>query len=348
MSENLPQTNTLFIDPPYRDYYGDRLFDVADTNLNRDGTLQPFFRLREQAANQGKHIRTADFLLQREYAEEINDYYSLGLLDNFNKVASEKSAHLAAFIIMEPPVVAPKLYKALPELTAAFGRVYVHNTHGDGYSLEGVESSKLRKLYWPLPYSNVLEPFWNNQDRSRRVVVINGNHNPRSRRGELYSTRIEAMASLAKFGAVDLFGRGWHEWWSPKSMWLPYWRNRRVLMSIYRGACPSKFEVLSRYKFCLCFENMAMDGYITEKLFDCLYAGTIPLYLGAPDISTYIPDDIYVDCRKFRSWEAMWEAVKTMPESQIEGMRQAGRDFLASEAGLRFYNSLEEIFELHK
>lgn len=91
-----------------------------------------------------------------------------------------------------------------------------------------------------------------------------------------------------------------------------------------------------------------MDGYITEKLFDCLYTGTIPLYLGAPDISKFVPEDVYVDCRKFSSWEAMWEAVKVMSEDQIEEMRLTGRDFLAGEAGRRFYNSLEEIFELRK
>lgn len=40
-----------------------------------------------------------------------------------------------------------------------------------------------------------------------------------------------------------------------------------------------------------------MTGYMTKKLFDCLYVGTIPLHLGAPDISSLIPPEAYIDCR---------------------------------------------------
>lgn len=333
----------VFIDPAYQVYYENRLFDLSDSILNRDDQLLPFYRFREEMTSQGKQVHTADYLLQGKSSEEDNEYYSFGVLDNFELIVAQKLAHLAAFVIMEPPVVLPELYKALPKLTAIFSRVYIHNTHGEGYSLDGVDISKLRKLYWPIPYNDVLQPFWNRKDRLNRVVVINGNHKPRFRKAEHYSTRIEAMADLAKLGVVDLFGRGWDRWWSRGSMWLPYWRNRRVLMSIWRGACTSKFEVLSRYKFCLCFENMAMDGYITEKIFDCLYAGTIPLYLGAPNISTLIPDDVYVDCRKFSSWDAMWKEVKAMPENRIDEMRQAGRAFLCGAQGEKFYRSLEEI-----
>lgn len=244
---------------------------------------------------------------------------------------------------MEPPIVAPHLYAALPELTTKFDRVYVHNVEGDGYSLDGVQRGKLRRLYWPIPYNDVLMPFWNCKEREKCIVVINGNHRPHSRLREQYSTRIEAMAELSKHGVVDLFGQGWDKWWLRRAWWLPYWRNRAALMSIYKGGCASKFDVLQRYEFCLCFENMAMNGYITEKIFDCLYAGTIPLYLGAPDISAYVPPNAYVDCRKFTSWSAMWEEVRSYSDSRIQSMREAGRLFLGSEEAKAFFLSLENI-----
>jgi len=244
---------------------------------------------------------------------------------------------------MEPPVVAPHLYAALPELTSSFDRVYVHNIEGDGYSLDGVQRSKLSRLYWPIPYNDVLAPFWNYRGRAKRIVVINGSHNPRSRVRELYSARINCMVELSKLGVVDLYGQGWMKWWSREALWLPYWLNRGVLMSIYKGSCVSKFEVLQNYEFCLCFENMAMNGYITEKIFDCLYAGTIPLYLGAPDISRYIPPTAYVDCSKFSSWSALWEEVGAMSDLQIQVMREAGRSYLASEEAKLFFHSIENI-----
>jgi hypothetical protein len=181
----------------------------------------------------------------------------------------------------------------------------------------------------------------------KRVVVINGSHNPHSRDSEQYSLRIKAMSELAKVGVIDLYGVGWNRWWSRSAFWLPYWTNFFALMSIYKGKCASKFEVLQNYEFCLCFENMSMDGYITEKMFDCLYAGTIPLYMGPQDILKYIPENVFVDCRKYLSWNEMWADVSTMSPEQIEVMKISGRNFLTSDAGISFYNSIQDICNIN-
>ena len=296
--------------------------------------------------NAGNVIHTADHLMQVNSPNKIkNVYYSLGVLDNFEKIISADSAYLVAFVIMEPPVVSPDLYLALPRLTEVFDTVYVHNVAGHGYSLTGVDTNKLRKMYYPIPYNDVLLPYWEKSVRKKRIVVINGSHNPHARKGEQYSLRIQAMADLSKLGVVDLYGKGWNRWWSRSAFWLPYWKNFRALMSIYKGECTSKFEVLQNYEFCLCFENMSMDGYITEKIFDCLYAGTIPLYMGAPDILEYIPEDVFVDCRKYSTWKEMWEDVAMMPAEKIEAMKIAGRSFLQSDDAKKFYNSMEHICE---
>jgi hypothetical protein len=333
-----------YIDPSSVAYYEDKLFDHTNATLNRDDTLAPFIRLRDTLSEQGIELHTADYLSQWKNEEQIADYYSLGVLDNYERLATQKNIHLRAFVVFEPPVVDQRLYRALPKLTAAFDRVYVHNVDGDGYSLAGVDRSKLRQLYWPQPRADVIDALWQQQDRQRRIVMINGNHKPGSFNGELYSTRIEAVVELARFDAIDLYGRGWERWWSRASLWVPYWRNRMTLMSIYKGACASKYEVMSNYTFALCFENMAMRGYVTEKIFDCFYAGTIPLYLGAQDITDLIPQDAYIDCRRFASWSQMLDEILQITDERIRSMREAGRDFIRSAQGLRYYNSLIEIF----
>ena len=342
-NEKTSGKRSIYIDPSYKVYNSDGLFKLDDPVLNRDDQLFPYYRLREKLASKNQKVHTADYLNHVNHDSILCEYYSLGILADFKKIKTEKNANLSAFVIMEPPIVAPHLYAALPELTVVFDRVYVHNVDGDGYSLTGVMQEKLRKFYWAIPYDNILEPYWNKRDRSKRIVVINGSHNPHSRAREQYSTRLEAMVALSKFGVVDLYGRGWTRWWSRAALWLPYWRNRSTLMSIYKGTCASKFEVLQQYEFCLCFENMAMNGYITEKIFDCIYAGTIPLYLGAPDILKYIPSTVYVDCTKFASWSEMWQYVSTMPRAQIQEMKEAGRSFLGSEKAKPFFDSIDNI-----
>lgn len=326
-------------------FYGDRLFDMSDVVLNRDDQLAPLVRLRTVLAQRGIDTHTADYLLNRRCGKGASDYYSLGLLDNFRVLQNWPDIRLRAFLVMEPPAVAPELYQALPILTKVFESVYVHNTDGDGYSSRGVDMQRLRKLHWPQPYAGVLSNYWANTSRERRITVINGNHKPVSYVGELYSKRISVMSQLESMGAVDLYGIGWARWWGRNSLWLPYWKSRRRLMRVYKGPCKSKHETLSRYTFSLCFENMAMDGYITEKLFDCLYAGTIPIYLGAKDIDKWVPQNVYIDFRKFRSVDVMWRFLREMDDKEIEAMRQAGRSFLESDFFKRtYYDSLVNIF----
>ena len=43
-------------------------------------------------------------------------------------------------------------------------------------------------------------------------------------------------------------------------------------------------ETVRKYKFYFSFENSVRDGYVTEKLFQMLTIGPIPVYLGAPDV----------------------------------------------------------------
>ncbi|MEY4075639.1 MAG: hypothetical protein RIQ69_9 [Pseudomonadota bacterium] len=338
-------SNMTYVDPPSPAYYADKLFDTSDVILNRDDSLVPYARVRQAFREDGKELRTADYLMKTPVGDGVSDYYSLGVLDNYKALRQRADVCLKAFVIFEPPVVDPNLYRALPELTEAFECVYVHNTTGDGYSLEGVDVSRLRQLYWPQPRDKVIERYWERSERLDRIVVINGNHIPRKVPNELYSKRIEAMVALAPLGIVDLYGRGWAKWWSRASMWFPYWKNRKTLMSIYKGECDSKYEVLSQYKYSLCFENMAMKGYMTEKIFDCFYAGTVPLYLGATDISDLIPEDVYVDCRRFDSLGGVQEFLVRMTDLELQAMRKAGREFLWSLQGKKYVNSLSSIFD---
>lgn len=51
----------------------------------------------------------------------------------------------------------------------------------------------------------------------------------------------------------------------------------------------NKVETLKRYKFSLAFENSNEEDYVTEKFFQSLVAGTIPVVVGAPNIQDFAP-----------------------------------------------------------
>lgn len=335
----------IFIDPSSSDFYQDRLFDINNKYLNRDGTLLPGLRFRSLLNKQGIKIRTADYLFNEISSDMVADYYSFGILSNYKKLKNFSNVRLRAFVLMEPPVTRPRLYRFLPEITKYFDKVFIHNVEGDGYSLKDVDRSKLRTFFWPQPYDNVIDQYWNNTLRENRIVAISSRHIPFSLRGELYSKRIEVMLNFAKSEKIDLFGKGWDKWWTYKSTWLPNLLNYKKLISIYRGPCESKHEVLSRYKFSLCFENMTMQGYVTEKIFDCFYAGCVPIYLGAKNISELIPTDSFIDYRKYSSAKELLNHIMTLSDNEILLMKQAGKNFIQSIIYKKYYDSLISIFE---
>ncbi|KAE9607277.1 putative glycoprotein 3-alpha-L-fucosyltransferase [Lupinus albus] len=51
----------------------------------------------------------------------------------------------------------------------------------------------------------------------------------------------------------------------------------------------NKVETLKRYKFSLAFENSNEEDYVTEKYFQSLVAGTVPVVVGAPNIEDFAP-----------------------------------------------------------
>ena len=87
---------------------------------------------------------------------------------------------------------------------------------------------------------------------------------------------------------------------------------------------------MSNYRFCLCYENMILDGWVTEKIFDCFYSGVVPVYLGAPDIAELIPEDTYIDSRKFDDYHALAEYLKDVSDAELLAYRKSARRFLQS------------------
>jgi hypothetical protein len=338
----------IFLDPTYSAYENNQLFNASDKHLNRDGTLLPFIKLKEELEDAGYLVETYD--LKKNYTQDElrgSGYISFGNMKNLGDI-EKYGLRALAFFILEPPLVLTGPYRELAQLSHLFEKVFLHNLEGDCYSLEGVKKENLRKLYWPQPYGKVIEEFWARNERISGIVIINGHHRPkRMFNKELYSERIRWGVSLSQFERVDLFGRGWDKLFSIQSLWIPYLRNYFGIKKIYRGPCSSKLEVLSQYEFALCFENLRMRGYITEKIFDCFFSGVIPIYLGGEDIERWIPADCYIDLRHFKSGVDLASFLKSLGPIQKENYRLSAKKFIESGEGQKYFSLFQLIFD-HK
>lgn len=134
----------------------------------------------------------------------------------------------------------------------------------------------------------------------------------------LYPMRRKIISSLAKSGSIDLYGRGWNSDHSP------------LIVQAYKGEVEKKVDVMEKYKFCLCLENAIFPGYITEKVFDCFFAGSVPVYFGAPDVETYLPEGTFIDLRKFKDMEELQARLTSMKEDEYTQYLSNIKQFLAS------------------
>ena len=63
-----------------------------------------------------------------------------------------------------------------------------------------------------------------------------------------------------------------------------------------------KLNTIARYKFTLAFENACSPDYVTEKFFQPLLVGTVPVVLGAPNLDEIAPgDQCYINVCDFES-----------------------------------------------
>jgi hypothetical protein len=75
----------------------------------------------------------------------------------------------------------------------------------------------------------------------------------------------------------------------------------------------SKLETISQYKFTIAFENASRKDYVTEKLFQALMAGSVPVYLGAPNVNDFVPGEhCFIDAADFESPRALAEYLKSL------------------------------------
>lgn len=92
-----------------------------------------------------------------------------------------------------------------------------------------------------------------------------------------------------------------------------------------------KSETLSKYRFCICFENTHdTPGYITEKIFDVFSGGCVPIYWGSDMIEKYIPKKCFIDYRAFKNDEEMYRYITSMGEHEYQCYLRHIRNFLKS------------------
>uniref|UniRef100_A0A1J3GLR0 Fucosyltransferase n=1 Tax=Noccaea caerulescens TaxID=107243 RepID=A0A1J3GLR0_NOCCA len=83
-----------------------------------------------------------------------------------------------------------------------------------------------------------------------------------------------------------------------------------------RGGKVDKVEALKRYKFSLAFENTNEEDYVTEKFFQSLVAGSVPVVVGAPNIEEFAPSsDSFLHIKSMEDVEPVAKRMKYLADN---------------------------------
>ena len=73
------------------------------------------------------------------------------------------------------------------------------------------------------------------------------------------------------------------------------------------------------------------QGYVSEKILDCLVSGIVPIYAGADDIADYVPEDCFIPYNRFKNPEEMMGYLKKIDKKQYQEYLDAIQNFLNSD-----------------
>ncbi len=261
--------------------------DDAFMNNRIFGPGNPYDCLREALQKYGHSLNTSDrgdeSTCDKILVFDLNQRNINYTLDCIDKGRQKK----LLLMLWEGPVVINDNWNL--ELHKYFDTILTWND-------DFVDNRKYFKLYYPQtdpPYYGIELPF--EQKKLITMIVANKMY-PHPQ--QLYSERRRAISFFEENvpEAFDLYGYGWD--YSVKS---------------YRGTVSSKEEVFARYKFAVCYENTRhIRGYVTEKIFDCMRGGCVPVYWGADNITDYIPANTFIDRRNFSDYQELLNFLLSM------------------------------------
>jgi len=133
--------------------------------------------------------------------------------------------------------------------------------------------------------------------------------------------RLEFFRRLSRYKRVDSGGKG--------------------LNNIGRVIPPgvqAKHDFIRGYKFNLCFENKAVEGYTTEKLVEAMRARCIPIYWGNPKVGLEFNTGSFLSLHDYRTEEEFLEAIIEIDRDDEKYRRKLAEPYFPGNRPNEYYD----------
>lgn len=255
---------------------------------------------------------------------ELTPTDSLNNLHNFEKLivfevfpeqiiqCSRYPKEKLVLMLWEPPNVLPQNYNS--NNYKNFSRVCTWRD-------DLVDNNKYQKLFYPdqRPMKPNLVDF-----ETKKLTTLVASNKGWNHPNQLCKERIKTIEFYERAHPedLDLFGINWP-----------------VAYKTYKGKMGGdsdskafKINALQSYKFSYAYENVKEEpGYVTEKIFNCFEAGCVPIYLGASNITQYVPKNCFIDRRDFENDESLYEYLKNMKKEEHDEYITHVKDYFNSD-----------------
>lgn len=323
-----------------------RIFQMEAVGLSR--YIWGWPHLYEECEKQGITLMTSDiYFAMPERPPAILFYHSIHMRPLKN-LLKEKNLYPAVLAFHEGPLYGCFIFWNLKRFSSKFDHIFLPRGASERIS----PRSTFHPHVDPLPYdrNNIIVGGFSSR---KYLLLINRNTrmNPMKLRfariaqalrpfktfdpRELYFDRLRAIRYFADSnnGDFDLYGHFWEQP-IPYSSHATEKKYRGAIQKSYRGEVDDKMELLKKYKFSICFENTIFGGYVTEKIFDSMFSGCIPVYWGAPDITDFVPANTFIDFRKFKDYKELDQYLRNIDQKTYDQYIANINEFLRSD---RYY-----------
>jgi hypothetical protein len=272
----------------------------------------------------------------------------------------EKEYYIKHNIVMfmsysgESPINALKYHKNINRISSHFH--FIYGFSGVSNLLE--DKSNFRTFNWPMhiePYSGVEfknrsllafiatakskyaygNRFWASyyirKPRYLLNLLIKLLHRKYGKDISVY--RFDYIKKLAPHKDFHLYGRGWDVALKKDSFF------RSTHFANTPKEIKNKGNELQNFKFTLCFENTRFQGYITEKIFDSMLAGSVPIYLGTKEIQKVVPLGCFINAEDFANPEELLNHIRSIDEEKWEEYHSKILEFVNSDDFKNVYNA---------
>lgn len=294
---------------------GDTVYFIANwplfANYSPEYCNTPFLELIKQIELIGyKCEQINDVQLSNLYLRK-NDYLiCIEAMPHTTDIINNKKFNSNNLVLLnlEPPIILPSSADII--LHKLFGKILTWD-----------ENLVNNKKYFKLNYCAfdwLPRPGYKSFRQKKLLTLLSGNKTNGSKQ-ELYSARRRIINFFENLETADFdfYGPNWS---------VDMYRT-------YAGNADNRIECASNYKFCVCFENSyGYAGYLTEKLLNCLWSRTVPIYYGDPYVNRYIPANCFIDGQRFvNNPKAMYDFLQKINEDEHEAYLANIESFVNSE-----------------